>query len=280
MPTTHKFDPVGLFPPFAGALPNTLRMSGERVLFEFHSLQRDTYSTERFLTGDPSASLTVFRNIPVENGSLLHFERNSLELVRYCKQNGLELAKDTDTAIAVDLVQSAFSEVIKPYPFLLSAVSELVWRCHIICAQDDDYDVSFSDPTIPFSIFISVPARNDRRFILRVAESLVHETMHLLLTLFELSCPLIDTTSTWSMYSPWKRQERPAQGILHAVYVFYVIRWMWQQFAQAARSDQDRDFALRRVVEINEEMLSVRAFEDSPALTESGSFFLRRAFTE
>src|ERR1700728_3172228 len=133
MPTAYKFDPVSLFPPFAGALPNTLRMSGERVLFEFHSLQRDTYSTERFLSGVPSNSLNVLRTIPVGNGFPLHFEANGAEVVRYCAERALRLASDTDTAIAVDLVHSAIVEVIRPHPFLWSAVSELVWRCHIIC---------------------------------------------------------------------------------------------------------------------------------------------------
>jgi HEXXH motif-containing protein len=260
-------------------LPAALRVSGERVLLEFHSLHRNTYSTERFLSGTPSKPDTVLRTIPVRNGSPLHLEANSGELARYCAKHALKLASDATTAIAVDIVQSALSEVIQPHPFLWSAVSELVWRCHVVCAQDDDYDVSFSDPTVPFSVFISVPTRDDRRSILRVAESLVHETMHLLLTHFELCCPLIDTTSSWSMYSPWKREERPAQGILHAVYVFYVIRWMWQQVALATRSEFDRNFAVRRIVDINEEILSVHAFEGSPALTESGSLFLRRAFT-
>jgi HEXXH motif-containing protein len=279
MLTVDKFDPASLFPPFEGSLPAALRTSGELVLWEFHSLQRNTYSTERFLSGDPSRPDAVLRTIPVKNEFPLRFEANSAELVRYCANHALGLASDSEAAIAVDLVQSALSEIIQPHPFLWSAVSELVWRCHIVCAQDDDYDVSFSNPTIPFSVFISAPARNDRRSILRVAESLVHETMHLLLTLFELCCPLIDTASSWSMYSPWKREDRPAQGILHAMYVFYVIRWMWQQVALATPNEVDREFALRRIVEINGEMLSVRAFEDSPALTESGKLFLQWAFT-
>jgi HEXXH motif-containing protein len=164
------------------------------------------------------------------------------------------------------------------HPFLWPAVSELVWRCHIVLALDDDYDVSFSDPAIPFSVFVSAPVRNDQSSLLRVAENLIHEAMHLQLTLFEALSPLVDTTSTWSMHSPWRRQKRPAQGVLHALYVFCVLRCMWRQISQTTRNRTDRDFALRRILEIDEEVSAVRALEESPALTEEGRHFLHQLF--
>jgi HEXXH motif-containing protein len=154
----------------------------------------------------------------------------------------------------------------------------LAWRCHVIIAKRADYDVSFSDPEIPFSIFISVPMQNDRSALLRVAENIVHETMHLQLSLFEGRCPLVDTASTWALHSPWKHQQRPAQGILHGLYVFHVLWWMWQQIAQSTRSASDRTFALGRICDIEREINAVRAVEDSPALTQAGNAFLHRLF--
>jgi len=245
---------------------------------EYHSLTRDTYSTGRFLSGASSNPDAVLRSIPVRNEFLLHFEACSTELVHYCAQHSLNLVSDSNAAIAIALVEAALAEVIQMYPFLLGAVSELVWRCHIIRAQGEDYDVSFSDPAIPFSVFISAPSQSDRRSILRVAESLIHEAMHLQLTLFEVCCPLIDTAASWSMHSPWKRQERPAQGILHGLYVFHVLRWMWQQVSLTTQNQTDRDFALQRIIEINEEISSVRALENSPALTKSGNLFIQALF--
>jgi HEXXH motif-containing protein len=278
MLTNLKLEPASLLPPFESSLPDILRLSGERALLERHSLTRDTYSTKCFLSGVYSKPDAILKTIPVGNKFRPHFEASSSELVHYCAQHDLKLVSDTDTANAIGLVQAALSGVIQPHPFLSSAVSELVWRCHIVRAQDEDYDVSFSDPAIPFSVFISTPAKNDRRSILRVAESLIHETMHLQLTLFEVCCPLVDSAFSWSMYSPWKRQERPAQGILHGLYVFHILRWMWQQVSLTARNEIDRDFALRRIIEINDEILSVRALENSPALTKSGNLFLRKLF--
>jgi HEXXH motif-containing protein len=280
MLTVPKLDPESLVPPFDASLPATLRIFGEHMLFDSHTLTRESYSTERFLDGvspDPNSGLGT---IPLEKRLPLRMEAGSPGVLRYCAQHALNLASDAETAKAIDLVQDALLEVIHPYPFLWSAVSQLVWCCHMVHAPGDEFDVSFSDPAIPFSVFISAPGRKDRRSVLRVAENLVHETMHLQLTLFELCCPLIDTASSWSMYSPWKRQERPAQGMLHGLYVFSVLRWMWGQISRRTQHEIDRAFAVRRVIEINEEISSIRALEDSPAFTESGSRFLQMLFTE
>ena len=278
MLTDHNLGPSSLIPPFAGSLPGTLRLAGEVALLRFHALTRETYSTERFLYDSPDKIAAVSNTIRVASSNQLFCESNSPELLRYSSEHGLKLANSADTNRAIDLIRAALLEVIEPYPFLRTAVSELVWRCHIVVAKDDGFDVSFSDPAIPFSIFVSAPARNDRTSILRVAENLIHETMHLQLTLFEGLCPLVDTASTWSMYSPWKQQERPAQGILHGLYVFFVLRWMWGQISQTTANRIDRDFALRRISEIDEEVSAVYNFVASPALTEAGKHFLQRLF--
>jgi hypothetical protein len=278
MPTAPDLDPGSLLPPFETSLPVALRLSGEGALVRFHGLTRETYSTGHFLSDSPKKDTAVLKAIPVASGNLFLCEASSDELVRYSAEHGLKLVNDANTSRAIDLIEAALVEVIQPYPFLWSAVSELAWRCHIVLAQCDEYDASFSDPAVPFSIFVSAPARNDRSSVLRVAENLIHETMHLQLTIFEGLSPLVDTASTWSMNSPWKREKRPAQGVLHGLYVFCVIRWMWRQISQTTRDGADRDFALRRISEIDEEVSTVRALKESPALTEAGRRFLDRLF--
>ena len=278
MPTALKLESESLLPPFDRSLPATLRQSGELELLRFHSLTRETYSTKSYLSNSPDSVPAVLKTIRVAGGNDLRCEASSPELLRYSAQNGLKLAKDLEADRAACLVERALLDVIEPLPSLLSAVSELAWNCHVILAHDDDYDVSFSDPAIPFSVFISAPARCERNSTLRVAENLIHETMHLQLTLYEGIRPLVDTASSWCMYSPWKQQNRPAQGVLHGLYVFYVLRWMWHELSQTSRNRTDRDFALRRVSEIDQEVSAVRAIEESPALTEAGKHFLRLLF--
>jgi hypothetical protein len=273
-----NLDPARLLAPFDSSIPGSLRSVGERLLLQSRSLTRHSYSTNRFLGGGSPKTDSILRTIAVGESCVLHFEARSDALARYSAQHGLMLAIDKDATLAVELVRSGLSEIIRPLDCLFSAVSELAWRCHIVYAQDEDYDVSFSDPAIPFSVFISASIRNDRRSVLRVAESLVHETMHLQLTLFESCCPLVDAASSFSMYSPWKREERPAQGILHGLYVFHVLRWMWQQVSITSENELDRDFALRRIREIDQEVSSVRPLENSGALTRYGQIFFDAIF--
>jgi hypothetical protein len=277
MPTAFDLDPAGLLPSFQNSLASVLRRSGERRLLKTHQLTRKTYSTQRFLSGSPD-TIAAPKSIPVLGKNSLICEGRSSELIRYATKHGLRLASERASDKASDLITAALMEVVMPYPFLSSAVSELAWHCHVVLAIDNDYDVSFSDPAIPFSVFISVPARGDRRSLLRTAESLIHETMHLQLTLFEALSPLVDETSTSSMFSPWKQQERPVQGILHGLYVFGVLRWMWRQVSDSTQNMPDREFALRRISQINEDVSAVRALEESPALTENGRRFLHQLF--
>ena len=60
--------------------------------------------------------------------------------------------------------------------------------------------------------------------------------------------------------------------------MFYVLRWMWLQVSQTTPRSTDRDFALRRILDIDGEIDAVRALEYSPALTEAGKRFLQELF--
>jgi hypothetical protein len=270
----------GLIPPFQDSLPFTLRRYGEQLLFEAHSFTRTSYTTRSFITEDIASPALQLRSFQLANGSPFSIEGTSPEVLKYCTDRDLRLASDSQAEPAIELLQEAISTVIRSQPFLWNSLSELAWRCHIILAENDDYDVSFSDPSIPFSLFVSAPVRQDRQAVLRVAENLIHETMHLQLTLFEGLCPLIDTSRVWSMYSPWKQAERPAQGVLHGLYVFTILRWMWQMAAITSTNAIDRKFAQQRISEINEEVRMVRQLENSPALTEAGSQFLDYLFAQ
>jgi HEXXH motif-containing protein len=278
MRTDHEVEPANLLPPFEIWLPSALRSSGERKLLASHELTRENYSTQRFLSNSCDHDGAILKALAVAGGNLFLCESQSPDLVRYCAEHGLGLADTADADRAVERIEAALLTVIEPFPFLWSAVSELVWRCHVVLPPDDHHDVSFSDPAILFSIFVSAPISNDRNSVLRVAENLIHETMHLQLTLLEGLSPLVDTASSWSMYSPWKQQARSTQGILHGLYVFCVLRWMWWRVSETTQNSIDLQFATRRLSVIDKEVSAVRAVEESPALTEEGKSFLHQLF--
>src|SRR5207249_726495 len=99
---------------------------------------------------------------------------------------------------------------LKRVPTLLPTVLSLVRALHLVIPDDDDIDVSFSEPNLPFSVFVSVPHRGARTDALRVAEAIVHEAMHLHLTLIERVVPLVRSSGR-RFFSPWRGEYRTAQ---------------------------------------------------------------------
>ena len=106
-------------------------------------------------------------------------------------------------------------------PSLRAAVAAYLRCVHVLQPPGADVDVSYSDPDVPFSVFVSIPGPG-RHAALRLAESLVHECMHLHLTLIEAVLPLVGDVRA-SIFSPWMRRPRPLRGVLHGLYVFSVI---------------------------------------------------------
>src|SRR5262249_18705097 len=114
------------------------------------------------------------------------------DVAHHYQEVGLKLYtpdESVHTAI-LHCLQEAIA-ILASLPTLHHTVATLVRVCHLVKPEHDDYDVSYSDPQVPFSIFVSVPPRRAANDALRVAESLVHEAMHLQLTLIEQAVPLV-----------------------------------------------------------------------------------------
>jgi HEXXH motif-containing protein len=109
------------------------------------------------------------------------------------------------------------------------------------------YDISHSEPRWPHTIFISLPSRPCQVTSLRATESIVHEAMHLQLTRFELLYPLVANGSS-RMASPWRKEPRPLQGVLHGYYVFCCIGAFFADVVLRCALDADgtRHVARRR----------------------------------
>jgi HEXXH motif-containing protein len=106
-------------------------------------------------------------------------------------------------------------------PGVGALVGSLVKAAHILRAEAG-YDVNHSDPDLPFSVFISIPAADETARIARLAETLLHEALHLQLTLIEAAVTLV-AAGAREGYSPWQSSPRPVGGLLHGLYVFAVI---------------------------------------------------------
>ena len=145
---------------------------------------------------------------------------------------------------------------------------------HILVAPDRDFDVSYSDPSVPFSVFVSCPSPSERNRLERLAENIVHEALHLQLTLLEsVRSLVIDTPGEKPVFSPWKNERRNVRGLIHAVYVFGNLRCFWKRIA--ADVPEFASFARTRIETIDREMDATRRLVTNCSLTAMGQRLAR-----
>jgi len=161
-------------------------------------------------------------------------------------------------------ILSQSNEIFKPIQILVKSL-------HILKATDDDTDISYSLPNIPFSIFVSVPAIRVNNDSMRVAEGILHEAMHLQLSLIEKITPLVIQDSAL-FYSPWKGEHRNAQGIIHALYVFRAVQAFYK------KQSKSMEFASNRIDQIDIEISSLYKLDISNSLTEKGNRLINALF--
>ena len=157
-------------------------------------------------------------------------------------------------------------------PGMINCLTKLVKAIQVLRQDDPEIDTSHSDPQIPFSIFVSVCEDNSLISNLRVAESILHEAMHLKLTLIEKHIDLIVPDTQETFYSPWRDEQRPVRGVLHGLFVFSAV----SQFYSSVKSEFVADNETSRFIkfrsnEINNEIKAIADFNNNPGLTLEGS---------
>jgi HEXXH motif-containing protein len=245
-------------------------------------LSPETYGTARAIACDAGAPRRILARLSMASGNespekMLQVETLDAEFMRSYEEAGVRFysADEINAAHVLEQLKEAI-KVLKLVPTLLTTVMALVRSVHVLNPVNDDYDVSFSEPHIPFSIFISIPRAGDVISAMRVAEAIVHEAMHLQLTLIEQVVPLVRTRSM-QHYSPWRGEFRSAQGVLHGLYVFSVIDAFFRALQSLPVWDSNSVcYIKRRRSEIHGQVGNIRSFQDSDDLTETGRAFARR----
>jgi len=186
------------------------------------------------------------------------------------RKRGLELASEEDmNETRFQEVLSNAVDLIRNVPPLLGTVAGLCRSLHVLIASGIDFDSSYSDPSLPFSIFVSCPSPTALTRVERLAENIVHEALHLQLSLVEAAEPLVlENQEKMCLFSPWKNEPRTAHGILHGVYVFGNLRYFWN--CVAGSTQQFSAFAEQRIEEIDHELATVVQLPTNPALSAMG----------
>jgi len=258
-----------IFPAWTGRLPATLVGGATSRWLEPKCLTWNSYSTESYLEKAAAAKL---ENRAPPNW-FERIERCEARATTLLCRLGLQPAVLSDTAHSdAQAMLRLADELLLNVPCIRQSVNAFVRSLHLIDSKGPDYDCSFSDPTIPFSIFISIPSSQGKNRLLRVLEAVVHETMHLQLSAWELLHPIVQTSSdeaTW--YSPWKKTHRKLGGVLPGMYVFHVVGYVYGELlGRGVLSASDKPFAVSRLAEIKDELEQVAGVQGSQGLSESG----------
>jgi len=234
----------------------------------------EKYSTSAFLDGKLIPEKLLTSPLAAAHDRLgLTLEVLAPTLAERFADRNLVLADANDVTDGVCNAIADATALICNLPSLAESIRALARSVHILKSEGPGYDVSFSDPSIPFSIFLSVPDAPDRN--LRVAEAIVHESMHLQLTLVEDVAPLVGSDQA-THYSPWKQQTRPLSGIVHATYVFSVIS-QWLDYL-AIECPELSPKIVRRRSQIAEEIAELDVSGIEEGLTPLGQRLIRRLF--
>jgi hypothetical protein len=206
----------------------------------------EQYGTSRWLVGNARP--------PVPDGGDIRFGRHVAKIEYLPSETatvfeGLHFADSRDPEIR-ERIQVA-ADVLTHIPSMVESIGSVVKSIDPLQSLRD-HDISHSTPELPFSIFVSIPEKDERDSSLRVAESLIHESMHLQLTLLD-STEHLAFDDRASGYSPWKDEVRPVAGLLHGLYVFAVIHQAlgiltgahgeWRQYCHKRRSAIEHEIA-------------------------------------
>ena len=229
-----------------------------------------SYSTSRFLDGSsPNILHTIEFSAPAVD-SAVNVEWLPPALGARWGSVGLQFASEADLsdmdfrktlARALDLIGMDHPRT--------GTVAALCRSLHVLIASGKDFDVSYSDPSLPLSVFVSCPSREERNRVERLAESVVHEALHLQLSLVERVQPLvIDGPDEEPVFSPWKDGWRTVRGLVHAVYVFGNLRCFWN--GVASNRPESSAFAQARIRTIDTEMAGAAHLVRNRSLTAAG----------
>jgi len=179
---------------------------------------------------------------------------------------------------AVDLLDGEAAEKIRDALKVLAweepterCIIQLVRSIHVVKSPDDEIDVSYSHPEWLSTIFVSVCGDNSLLSRLRVAESILHEAMHLKLSLIERIVPITKPFTGNRYFSPWREEGRPAQGIVHGLFVFRAILEFFRLIKGRVDQTEGLEHLFWREQQILSELESLKNFETCPDLTPAGT---------
>ena len=149
-------------PPWLPSLTSDLVADGWYQLDRDLRLTRDSYGTARVLGRDPNnpRRLVASLDAPYRDDLILNpiqIELLPEDVTRQWANPGFRFfsEKELQTGSVKGRVEQAF-HLLDGVPTVLATVCSLIRSLHVLDTSDDQVDVSFIDPSMPFSAFVSL----------------------------------------------------------------------------------------------------------------------------
>lgn len=228
------------------------------------------YSLTKCILRDGSAKETSWPLFKDEEAMRIVLPSNQIDF--FLEEHGLTLLpfEESNFPIITHKINAALG-IFQSIPLVHSFISKIVKSIQILCSDNAETDISYSHPDIPFSIFFSLCEDKSDIADIRVAESILHEAMHLKLTLIEHIIPLVKPYSKEVYFSPWRSENRPIRGVLHGLFVFRAIYDFYILLQKKNPSGAVQQFLKKRIWQINKDMGVLLNFVESPGLTPDGT---------
>jgi hypothetical protein len=141
--------------------PDLARMAWNNLRDDI-GLTPESYSTARVLARSPSAPRDIVTYLRIRSlaSDEIAIETLPEQLMSKYRKAGVSFYSPQgilNTTIPTCLEDAL--RVINHVPSLMGTVTALVRSLHVIKPEDEDHDVSFSEPNVPFSIFVSCPEK-------------------------------------------------------------------------------------------------------------------------
>lgn len=242
------------------------------LLAQQQQLAPASYHTASLFPATQPGQARLQPRIPLHTGisTCLEFPEPA-RLGAFYADHGLELVPSHALASigAAEKLGAALS-VLDQQTGLSACLDLLLQSIQVLHQDDPDTDASFSHPAIPFTIFVTVCPDRSPISNLRVAEAILHETMHLKLTLIESVAPIVEAGSTATYYSPWRDEPRPLRGVLHGMFVFRAVLDFYAARLLDCADAVAWRFMAGRMEEIRAELGMLRGVGDCAGLTLGG----------
>ena len=246
----------------------------ERKLLQPRGLRLTEYGTVRYLQKDRWAPRDVVFSLarPLGPSTVLEY----IPPKYFTKYQEIGLVQRRWGQHDDHHIQQTFLDAVAHFEFcpsLLPIVDTFLRCIHVIEPPNGQTDISYSDPDIPLSVFVSVPPRQETQGALRLCESLLHECMHLQLSIVEKHVSLVRHSNP-ILRSPWRSDLRPPIGLLHGIYVFRAIRKFLEYLEVEIKSTAHLKYIRKRIYEIRIELTQASKNLGSADLTPLGQYLL------